>query len=41
MISLYSFSDNWMDFSLTDPKEFVDEVVRRYILNDDENRKEE
>jgi hypothetical protein len=35
MISLCSFSENWMDFSLTDPKEFVDEVVRRYSLNED------
>ena len=26
MISLYSFSDNWMDLSLTNPKEFIDEV---------------
>jgi len=35
MISLYSFSDNWMDLSLTNPKVFVDEVVRRYDLNED------
>jgi len=35
MISLYSFSENWMDLFLTNPKEFVSEVVRRYNLNDD------
>ena len=35
MISLYSFSDNWMDLSMTNPKEFVDEVERRYVLSED------
>ena len=35
MISLYSFSDNWMDLSLTNPKEFIDEVERRYHLTSD------
>ena len=35
MISLYSFSDNWMDLSLSDPRAFVDEVVRRFVLSGD------
>ena len=35
MISLYSFSDNWMDLSLTNPKEFIDEIERRYNLTPD------
>lgn len=35
MISLYSFSDNWMDLSLSNPKEFIEEVERRYILTED------
>jgi len=35
MISLYSFSENWMDLSLTNPKEFIDEVERRYHLTPD------
>jgi hypothetical protein len=35
MISLYSFSDNWVDLSQTNPKEFINEVVRRYNLSDD------
>ena len=35
MISLYSFSDNWMDLSMTNPKEFVDEIERRYHLTPD------
>ena len=38
MISLYSFSDNWMDLSLSNPREFIEEVERRYILNEDFNR---
>jgi len=35
MISLYSFAGNWMDLSLTNPKEFIDEVERRYHLTPD------
>ena len=35
MISLYSFSGNWMDLSLTNPKEFIDEIERRYHLTPD------
>ncbi len=35
MISLFSFSDNWMDLSITDPKAFVDEVEARYKLTAD------
>ena len=35
MISLFSFSDNWMDLSITDPKAFVDEVEVRYKLTTD------
>lgn len=35
MISLYSFSDNWMDLSISNPKEFIGEVERRYILSED------
>ena len=38
MISLYSFSDNWMDLSLSNPREFIEEVERRYILNEDFKR---
>ena len=38
MISLYSFSDNWMDLSLSNPKEFIEEVERRYILTEDFKR---
>ena len=35
MISLFTFSDNWMDLSMTDPKAFVDEVELRYNLTAD------
>ena len=35
MISLYSFSDNWMDLSLSNPREFIEEIERRYILTED------
>ena len=38
MISLYSFSDNWMDLSLSNPREFIEEVERRYILTEDFKR---
>ncbi len=38
MNSLYSFSDNWMDLSLTNPKEFVEEVERRHVLPEDFKR---
>ena len=38
MISLYSFSDNWMDLSISNPKEFIDEVERRYVLTEDFKR---
>lgn len=35
MTSLFSFSDNWMELSLSDPRVFVDEVVRRFVLTGD------
>ena len=35
MISLFTFSDNWMDLSMTDPKAFADEVELRYDLTTD------
>ena len=35
MISLFTFSDNWMDLSVTDPRAFVDEVEVRYKLTTD------
>ena len=35
MMSLFTFSDNWMDLSMTDPKAFVDEVELRYNLTAD------
>jgi macrodomain Ter protein organizer (MatP/YcbG family) len=38
MNSLYSFSDNWMDLSVTNPKEFVEEVERRHVLPEDFKR---
>ncbi len=38
MISLYSFSDNWMDLSLSNPREFIEEVERRYVLTEDFKR---
>lgn len=38
MISLYSFSDNWMDLSVTNPREFVEEVERRHVLTEDFKR---
>ena len=38
MISLYSFSDNWTDLSIFNPKEFIDEVERRYMLTEDFKR---
>ena len=38
MISLYSFSDNWTDLSIFNPKEFIDEVERRYVLTEDFKR---
>jgi hypothetical protein len=38
MISLFSFSDNWTDLSISDPKAFVNEVEQRYSLNEDFRR---
>ena len=35
MMSLFTFSDNWMDLSLSDPAAFVDEVELRYNLTSD------
>ena len=35
MISLFTFSDNWMDLSISDPEAFVGEVESRYILTPD------
>lgn len=35
MISLFSFSDNWLDLSKTDPAAFVDEVEHRFITTED------
>ena len=34
-MSLFSFSDNWMDLSMRYPKEFIEEVERRYYLDHD------
>ena len=38
MISPFTFSDNWMDLSMIDPKAFVDEVELRYNLTADFTR---
>ena len=35
MLSLFSFSDNWMDLANRYPEEFVKEVERRYLLDRD------
>ena len=35
MMSLFSFSDNWMDLAQRYPKEFIEEVERRYFLDED------
>ena len=35
MISLFTFSDNWMDLSETDPAAFVDEVELRFVITKD------
>lgn len=35
MMSLFSFSDNWMELSRRYPKEFIEEVERRYLLDGD------
>lgn len=35
LMSLFSFSDNWMDLSRRYPMEFIEEVERRYILDAD------
>ena len=35
MLSLFSFSDNWMDLAKRYPEEFVKEVERRYHLDRD------
>ena len=35
MISLFSFSDNWMDLAKRYPEEFIKEVERRYVLDRD------
>ena len=34
MMSLFSFSDNWMDLAKRYPEEFIKEVERRYILEE-------
>ena len=38
MISLYSFSENWMDLAISNPMEFIGEVERRYVLPEDFKR---
>lgn len=38
MISLYSFSENWTDLAISNPKEFIGEVERRYVLPEDFKR---
>ena len=38
MITLYSFSENWMDLSISNPMKFIEEVERRYVLPDDFKR---
>lgn len=35
MMSLFSFSDNWMDLAKRYPEEFINEVERRYDLDRD------
>lgn len=35
MMSLFSFSDNWMELAKYHPKEFIEEVERRYVLDRD------
>ncbi len=35
MLSLFSFSENWMDLAKRYPEEFVKEVERRYHLDRD------
>ena len=35
MLSLFSFSDNWMDLAKRYPEEFIKEVERRYDLDRD------
>ena len=35
MMSLFSFSDNWMDLAKRYPEEFIKEVERRYVLDRD------
>ena len=35
MMSLFSFSDNWMDLAKRYPEEFIQEVERRYELDRD------
>ena len=35
MMSLFSFSENWMDLAQRYPKEFIEEVERRYDLDRD------
>ena len=37
MMSLFSFSENWMELSRRYPKEFIEEVERRYSLDHDWN----
>ncbi len=34
-MSLFSFSDNWMELSMRYPIEFIEEVERRYALDHD------
>ena len=38
MITLYSFSENWMDLSISNPMKFIEEVERRYVLTEDFKR---
>ncbi len=35
MMSLFSFSENWMDLAKRYPEEFIKEVERRYVLDRD------
>ena len=34
-MSLFSFSDNWIDLAKRYPEEFIKEVERRYVLDRD------
>lgn len=35
MMSLFSFSDNWVDLAAHYPKEFIERVEQRYALDHD------